>query len=281
MTRENKKPMTLKDKTELTGRSLMCRLREAVDPPGKRSGWMAALNDKQLAEVYHRLRLNQPMYRIAKVCMDDWGFEANAMIKSVIRAIRSFRDKVLSPIEQERLNPSPPAKEPEEPEDIEESEEPEEPEKPEKRRSVSVVHRAEKIAKKLDAMGRMAWLIEMQTDRIESLMRREAKSLPFKMTDASMSLLSDMLEKYVQLQIKLGVLDSKPSEYNFYIKNKFESIMQHSVTPGTAMPELCVRWLKKCEENALTLTENADGSFGIAEEGSEEEDYEGEEQQWP
>lgn len=268
---KNPKKASLRDKVELTGRSMMQSLREAVDPPGKRSGWMASLSDKQLAEVYHRLRLNQPMYRIAKVCMDEWGFETNAVIKSVIRAIRNFRDKVLPPIEQEKLNPSPSPEGPSEP----------------KKRSVSIVHRAEKIEKKLDAMGRMAWLIDRQTERIELLIEREAKSLPFKMTDNSMSLLLDMLEKYVQLQIKLGVLDSKPSEYNLYIKSKFEGILQHSLAPGTAMPEVALRWIKKCEESALLLTENTDGSFGVAgeadDEGEEVEDadecYEEEEEE--
>jgi hypothetical protein len=66
-----------------------------VSPPGKQGTWLRLLNDKQLAEIYHRLRLGQPAYRLASIAQKEWGIRRKASPKSLARAIRKFKEDTL------------------------------------------------------------------------------------------------------------------------------------------------------------------------------------------
>jgi hypothetical protein len=240
-------PPDLKGKVELTGQSLIDKMREAVAPPGKKGTWLRKLNNHQLAEVYHRLKLGQPAYKIAQIAQVEWGYHKKSAIKSLARAVRKFKEDMLGDLTLEKTSPFPSRAE----------------------EGKKLSKRAQNIVKMLDSMGRYRWAIECQTERVAILREREKNAIPFKATEDAIRTLSDMLDRYTHLEIKLGTLDSKPSEINLNIKGRFDGLLQHTVQPGTAVVEATDKWLSLCEKNALTLKLGEDGAYRL--EAPEEE----------
>lgn len=240
-------PRDIETATQVTGAHLLRSMRDAVAPAGKKGTWLRMLSDKQLAEVYHRLRLGQPAYKIAQIAQREWGVKRRANVKSLARAVRKFKEDTLGLLQVEKTAPSEGRKE----------------------MGRKMEAKALKIVEKVDGLGRLGWLIERQTERIELLLEREKNALPFQMTNKEIGTLTDMIEKYVQLQIKLGVIDAKPSEINLNIKHKFDALMSGTVQGGTAVLETADKWLQKCEENALTLR-LTDGRYELVKEEADD-----------
>lgn len=233
--------VSLEDSSQLTGASVIKRLREAVKPPGKKALWLNSLTDKQLAEVYHRLKMGQAAHYIVRIVQNDWGHFRKSDTGSLSRAVRRFRKEVLGDLQQDGR-----------------------PTEEGKKLSDRLENRGKKVADKLDGMGRLGWLIEVQTDRVVALYEKEKASLPFKFTGKEVKTLAEMLETYIRLQIDLGLLDSKPSEYNLTIKHRFDGLLQNSLREdGVAMLDATNRFLELAEQKALTFKLSEDGSYEL------------------
>jgi hypothetical protein len=231
----------LEDSIELTSRQLINAMRKVVAPPGKRGTWLRRLSDNQLAEVYHRLKRGQPAYRIAKIAQEDWGVNRKADIKSMSRAIRAFKYSMLGDIELEKTSNSEDRKE----------------------EGRKLERRGHAIVEKLDGLGRLRWLIEVQTERVISIIDREKKALPFKFTDRSIEVLKDMINNYLEIQIKLGIIDAKPPELHLTMKHRFDGLIQHTVQPGSALVDWTDKFLESAEKEALTLRLGSDGQYDL------------------
>jgi len=242
--------LNLADATEVTGALIMKKLREAVAPTGKKGTWLRLLNDKQLAEVYHRLRLGQPAYRVSMIAQKEWGVKRKADVKSLARAVRKFKQDTLGLLHMEKTSVAEDRKE----------------------LGKALTTRAAKLIQKVDGLGRLGWLIERQTERIAILLEREKTALPFKFTGDEIETLTSMIEKYMNLQIKLGVIDAKPPEVNLNVKHRFDGLMSGTIQGGTAVLEAADKWLQKCEENALTLKIGDDGKYQLSRDSAKEED---------
>lgn len=234
-------PKDLKGKVQVTGLSIMQRLREAAAPPGKRPSWLSQLNDKQLAEVFHRLKLGQPAYRIAKICKDEWGYMSKSSPKSLFRAIRAFKEAVLGLLELEKASSS----------------------KDRQEAAKKLSKRAGRIVEQLDGLGRLRWLIDNQTDRVVTLIEKEKGALPFQFTDKSIELLGNLIDKYMSIQVKLGIVDVKPSELNLTVKGRFDGLMTHTVEGGQAVITAADKWLEACEQASLTLVLDDKGKYKL------------------
>jgi hypothetical protein len=234
-------PKDLQSSAELTSAVVIQKLRAVCCPPGKKGTWLRLLNDRQLAEVYHRLKLGQPSYRIARIAQEEWGIRKKAEVKSLARAVRKFKEEALGLIHVEKTAPSEDRKE----------------------LGRKLEGKALTLTKKVDGLGRLGWLIERQTERVLLLMDREKNALPFKFTGDEIETLSDMIEKYVKLQVTLGIVDTPPPEINLNVKHRFDGLLQHTVQGGTAVIEAADRWLQKCEESALTLRRSEDGRYEL------------------
>ena len=236
---------SVSEEVELTGAQIVKKLRAAAHPAGQKGNWMKHLSDKQLSEVYHRLKLGQNAVHIAKIAQSQWGLMQGSESRSIARSIRKFGKKVLGEMQLAKLDAKQEAKQIE-----------------------SDMRKAKRVVDKLDGLGRLRWLIDVETDRLEALREREKAAIPFKFTDRTVQTLGVLLDMYMKWQVELGIVDSKPSEYNVNIKHGFEGIMEHTVQGnGNRMVDATHRFLEMAKQKALTLKRADDGSYSLG--GSE------------
>lgn len=223
---------TIEGNVSEAAKALLKKLRIAVTPKKTRGSWLKHLSDKQLAEVFYRLRRGQSAQHIAKIAMTEWGV-SGASAKSLARPLRDFKAKILPEIQLAN-------------------------QAMEKSGDVGKITdlngRAKRVSEKLDAMGRMAWLIEEQTDRFQMLRDKETQmKMPLKQTDTVFKSLVESLDTYTKLQIELGILDSKPSEHTLTIHNTFSGVMQQLGERGTIMVNAANNLAGLIEESTVSL----------------------------
>ena len=238
-------PRDLVGKVEVSSEQLLEKLREAVKPSGKKGTWLRHLNDKRLIEVYHRLKMGQNIYQIVRIVQNEWGIMRTSHVKSLARAMRAFRDKTVgllqvAPTIQTHGSTR------------------------EERRSAAEVLglRGKRIVNKLDGLGRLRWLIEVQSERVSLLVEHEDNTLPFKITRKEINTLGKLLSDYMKMQMDLGLLETKPHEFNVNIKHKFAGLLEHSVQgAGDTMAQAAGRYIELAEKEALTFELGADGAY--------------------
>jgi hypothetical protein len=225
---------------EVTGQQIIKRLRDIVQPPGKKGLWLRLLSDRQLAEVYHRLKRGQTAYHVSKICQDDWRIQRDSSIQSLSRGMLRFRDAILGDIQKDAVK----------------SEEG-------KKEFAARKKRGSAIVNKLDGLGRLRWLIERQTDRIQALLDREQSAIPFQMTDKSIKVLGELIEQYLRLQMELGLIDSKPEEFNLNIEHKFKAILtgMQFTDDGHRLAIAANKFLEMASEASIIMEPEADGTY--------------------
>lgn len=236
-------PRSIKGKVEVTADHIISRLRKIVQPPGKKGTWLRKLNDKQLAEVYHRMRLKQTVYHIASVAQREWKIQPKSSIKSLCRALTAFRKEALGLLE-----------------DHEQSF----PRSEEKTRFVEEEEkRAKAILKKVDGMEELSWLIRTQRERLEALISKE-KTFPFKFTDKTVEILGKLIDTYLNYQVELGLLKAVPREVDIYLKREWDGILESFIQDdGTRMEEASKRLIDMAKGKALVLKKEEDGSYSL------------------
>ena len=232
---------SLTDKVEVTGAALVKHLRGIVQPPGKRGSWLRHLNDRQLAEVYHRLKLGQPVYKICKICKEEWNLMPKTEIRSLTRAMTKFRDKAIGEIQT-----------------LQDSKE-----------KKVLSKKARRIKKSLDALGSLRWMVDIQAERYALAVEKEKQvgGIQLKETNRTYKELREAVGLLVDAEIRLGVLDSKPAELNVAVKHTFDGVLQHTVgQDGTAMVSATQKFLEDAESMCLTMVLDDDGSFKLKDE---------------
>jgi hypothetical protein len=235
---------------ELSGDALIRKLRHIVRPPGKKGTWLRFLSDRQLAEVYQRLKQGQSIYSITRIAQSHCSSQRNSSIKSLSRAVRQFREAALGD-----LAPIPAGRG----------------KQKDKKDAVKVLRqRGARIQKKLDGLGRLRWLIDKQTDRLEDLMSLEGP-IPFKQTERTVKELGILIENYMKIQMELGLVETKPSELHLLMHHRFHGLLEHTVKDGgQKMIEASNRLLEMAEQEALTLVEREDGTFCLQDKDGKE-----------
>lgn len=242
----------LEERISLTGFSTVNRLRELVSPKGKKGIWLKLLTDRQLAEVYHRLQMGQAVHYIVTIAQKQWKIKKDSDSKSLCRALRWFRDQVVGAL---RIDPRKTT------------------ESHNQRRALKA--RGKHIVEKLDGLGRLRWLIQVQTERVESLREKEKASLPFKFTGKEVKILGELLDSYIKYQLELGLLDAKPSEHSITMKHRFEGLMGNALQGGGyALVDAAHKFLEMAEQKALTLQLGKDGAFSLKPPASGENEME-------
>jgi len=231
----------LEEEMQLAPKSLVRRLREIVRPPGKRGSWMMLLDDQQLLEVYYRLKRGQSANYVCRICQEDWGLKRGSSLKVLNKAMLKFRREALGDIELTKIAARG---------------------KRDREEAESITKRTEKLKKKVDGLEKLAWAIQVQAERLETLVEREKKAIPFKFTDKTVKTLGELLDTYLKYQIELGVLDAKPSEFNLNIKHKFEGIVQNALenSPHRFIDGMH-KFLELAESKALTLVPDSEGTY--------------------
>jgi hypothetical protein len=223
---------TIEGDVSEAAKTLLKKLRIAVTPKKTRGSWLKHLSDKQLAEVFYRLRRGQSASHIAKIAMTEWGV-SGASAKSLARPLRDFKTKILPEIQLANQAMEKAGGE---------------------SKSTDLNGRAKRVSEKLDSLGRMAWLIEEQTDRFVMLREKEKQmKMPLKQTDTVFKALVDSLDQYTKLQIELGILDSKPSEHTLTIHSTFSGVMEQIGERGSIMVAAANNLAGLIEEATTTL----------------------------
>jgi len=239
--------LSIEDQTEVTGATRMKQLREACkSKKGGRPLWLAELSDRQLAEVYHRLKIGQPPNHIVNIAQRDWGVRRNSTARSLWRSVVAFRDRVLADLQQLRGEGG---------------------------KSV-LKRKGKRIYERLDAMGSKRWLINVQLERVELQYAREKQmGMPLKATDRMVRVAGELLDSYIGRAIELGVLDSKPSEFNLNIKHRFDGLVANTIQGGgVAMIQATNDFLDMAEKKALTLALDDEGHYTLEPPEEEEEE---------
>ena len=248
---ETNTPPGIKDKIQVTARQEMQRLRSFVSPPGKKGLWLRKLNDRQLAEVYHRLKIGQPAYRVVKIAQFDWGVMRKSQPASLNRAMVLFKEKVVGEIklEGDRHN------------------------KEDKKKFLArSTKKGERSVKKLNSLGRLRWLINVQTERLVLLRSKEkSTNMPLMMTEKTVEVLGDLLEKLIKHEIALGLRDAKPSELSESVKKYFDAMLKKvdgdplaGGSGGNVMISAANKMLEAVAQDAVLMTINEDGGYDIA-----------------
>jgi hypothetical protein len=232
---------TLKEEVELTGASLLKRLRLATHPPGKKAICLQDLSDRQLSEVYNRLRLGQPLAHIARLIQKDWSVHRDFLQKSVERALSVFRDRVVPLLYQK------PDKEP----------------MKDRYKRGNQLKKATLISKDLDALGRLRWVIEEQTGRCLKWKELE-RAAPLTGATVDWKALADMCVKAVQLEIDLGVRDRAPSQHIVGHKVKFDQFLEDIGDDGAErLLSAADCFLTEIDSKLLTMEQSEDGTFNL------------------
>lgn len=240
-------PTDLKGLIETTGASLIQQMRDVVNPPGKRGSWLKDLSDKRLAEVYHRLkRLKQPPLQIAKLAQSEWGVMRGSNPVSLSRAVYTLRDKMLK-------------------HDLKHYSELESPTTVQQKQTALDVlgKRGQRVLDKVDWMGTMNWVMNEQVERIAQLRAKEiGLGMPLKMTEQAVSNFGALFAKMSEVCFRLGLWDSKPSEFNLNFKHTLDGVFAKVLTnDGVPMLEATSKFRDKLEEECLTFELSEDGSY--------------------
>jgi hypothetical protein len=226
------KHQSIQDNISLTSEELLAALRKAVSPPGKRGTWLQKLSNRQLAEVYHRLKMGQSSYKVVQIAQRDWKVEVDSSVKSLCRAVRAFKLKVMGDLQLINGRGTQQGRE----------------------ISAKLQEKADRLIEKLDAMGRMRWLIEVQTDRIELYREKETTTrLPFKATDQSIKVLGELLTQFVCMQRDLGAIPQVPMEISLTTKGKFDEVMRGLGPDGMRVADAVGRFLGWSETHAVKM----------------------------
>lgn len=238
-----KEPVALKGKVEVTAEETIARLREIVQPAGKKGTWLRKLNDHQLAEVYHRLKLEQTVYHVAQIAQREWRVNPKSETKSLCRALRDFRKKAVGLLNAHKTSF---------------------PRTPEKDAFVDKEEkRGKEIVEEINGMEELAWLIQVQRGRLEVLITREKASIPFKFTDKTVAELRECIDTYLVHAQALGILKVVPKEIDLTLRKEFDGLLQGGMIKdgGVKFVEAAKRFLDEAKKKALIMEQAPDGGW--------------------
>lgn len=196
------------------------------------------LIDSQLVELYLRFEKGQEVDRVRKVIQLDWKLLKNVGICTLRRNLKNFREDALTLKQKAIVAATPVQKE-------------------------KIEKDVKRIVEELDGLGSLRWLIEQQMERMSMCREREKMTkLPFTLTNTVVRDLGDLLEKYLKLEIDLGLIDSKGSKVDLLIKEKFINILDNTLqNSGKNLLGATNEFLIEAEKEAITFDEDADGVY--------------------
>lgn len=227
---------TAKTFAEIIGPEKIRELREAAAPPTKKPLWIARYcDDDQIAELYYRMiEKNESVSTLARVARDIWNVQPHWDIKSLVSGLRVWRKRIATDLDENIAVQKTPT---------------------EKDKAIALRKRQRNLTSNLDALGRLGYAIELQTERMMMGHEIEMKAkTPLKFVDQIMTGLNDMVHNYVTLAMKTGAINSAPSELNINLKSKSDFVLQHYVAnDGQKMIKAADKLLTALKEKCVKL----------------------------
>jgi hypothetical protein len=218
---------------------------EKVTPAGKLS-CLSKFSDRQLIEVYLRLRKGYDLDHIIRIIQKDWGFYSTIKATKVMKHLVNFRDTVLTSVQKEIIQ------------EISQGDK-------------SVTKRTHRTLESLDGLGALRWLITEQMERVQLYRECETVAgMPMTATDTSVKELGVLLDKYLDIEMKLGLLEPTPSKMEQDINKKFQGLVLGNLqNDGRSIIEAASKFLDYAERETLTIEADTEGKYSVVKVGKD------------
>lgn len=227
------------DEVRLASPALIKKLREAI-PVDVNKGWMKHLDDKQLVTVYLKLQNGDTNSEVINFCQKEYGIRLKSKTTELLPEMVKFRTAALNDTNLIKIEAAAGNKV-----------------------AKAIEKKIENLSSELDGMGRLGWLIDLQTKRVIRLQEREDKTLPMTITTENIKLLGGMLKEYIDKQIDLGIVSSTTPKIRLDIDANFKSIVDAMNDDGERMIQATHRFLELADKKALVMRVDDDGNYTI------------------
>jgi hypothetical protein len=203
--------MNIKTWVQLIGEDKIVELRNAAAPLNKKPLWIATYcDDEQMAEIYYRIfERGEDLKEIAKMARNMWGIRKDWQLQDFVRGMERWKQRLMTPMSSFILG----KKNPEE-----------------RRKAKKFKKKQHRVFKKLDALGTLGYAIKVQVERLAITHAREkAAKMPLEIVEGIQKNLTEMINSYVTLGVKTGLMDGVPAEYNVNLKAQSDAVLTHVV----------------------------------------------------
>ena len=225
-----------------------------MQPPGKKGSWLKHLSDGRLVEVYYHLEQGAAAYSIAKKAQDEWGIMTSSQTGSLARSVRAFRDKAVPELKKIQADLSKKTREAKHPPAVTSEV------------KGKLQKRINKALGDVDVLEVKTWAVVAQQARVMLLIEKEDMTgVPFKFTDNSMKVLNELTNDLLDWQVKLGLRDCVPNEFNVKMKHQFAGVMAETVSHDKdKVVKATERFIELIDEKSLTLQRGDNGTFAYS-----------------
>lgn len=189
------------------------------------------LSEEQLIWVYNNIAKGATLSETAKRVIDDWMPQNKNRFKTLVTDMAAFKIDVLKPGEILKIQ-------------TEVKNDPE---------AAIIKKTMDEMSSKLDGMGRLGWLIDIQSNRVESLVKREAKALPMELTNNAVRQLGVLLEKYIEFQLESGhtfTMQEEPTQ----VDARVNALLEHTIKDSADdMAMAASRLIESAKQKAVNM----------------------------
>lgn len=212
---------------------------KAAVPKGS---WLELLEDLQLLKIYEMLKTGATNSQAIKTCQELFNIKRRAKLDELLPDIVQFRTKVLNDkalllVEEAQGNEA----------------------------ALRLSSRLRGLTSKVDAFGRLNWLVDQQTERVLNMLGKEKKSgLAYPGTTENIAMLDKMLHNLLKAKIELSIPEPSvtvSSESN----QKLQRLVDGFKNDGETMINATHKLLDLVDTRAVTLQLDQDGKFTITE----------------
>lgn len=212
---------------------------KAAVPKGS---WMELLEDLQLLKVHEMLKNGATNSETIRTCQAMFNIKRKAKLEELLPDIVKFRtqslnDKALLAIEEAQGNAA----------------------------ALQLSNRLRGLTSRVDAFGRLNWLVDQQTERVLGMLGKEKKTgLVYPGTTDNMVILDKMLHNLLKAKSELNISEptvSVSSESN----QKLQQLVNGFKNDGEAMINATHKLLDLVDTRSVTLKLDQEGKFSISE----------------
>jgi len=221
---------------------LIAKIKEAIPV----NSWLSILDDKQLVKLHEMLKKGVTNSEIIRTCQTIFNVKKKATLQDLLPDLVRFRtkvldDKALMVLEEAQKN----------------------------KVASQLATKLRGLTSKVDAFGRLSWLVDQQTQRVLKLMDIEAKTLPMDKTTDNIAILDKMLHSLLKAQQELKLDDS--NVITAETTEKLKGLVEGFKDDGETMIQATHKLLSLAEERSLILKLDEDGSYSITTKEEEKE----------
>ena len=212
---------------------------KAAVPKGS---WMELLEDLQLLKVHEMLKNGATNSETIRTCQAMFNIKRKAKLEELLPDIVKFRtqslnDKALLAIEEAQGNAA----------------------------ALQLSNRLRGLTSRVDAFGRLNWLVDQQTERVLGMLGKEKKTgLVYPGTTDNMVILDKMLHNLLKAKSELNISEptvSVSSESN----QKLQQLVNGFKNDGETMINATHKLLDLVDTRSVTLRLDQEGKFSISE----------------